>query len=178
MVKATNKITGESIELETDNYEQVIQAWQVVQEYQKLAERLRDQLKKLVPKFIDDTTNTSEPQNGFMFRRSNVQRYNYDKAVLRKVFDSDTLDLFLEPNKPAVDKYLKVLERLGVKDLHHSGMRTYTCEAWEKRADDFFRAHGIQKGDRLVGLSVGSSTAEKNWPAKNYGKVADHFERR
>lgn len=78
-------------------------------------------------------------------------------------------------NSHAVDKYLKVLERLGVKDLHHSGMRTYTCDAWEKRADDFFRSKGIGEGDRLLGLSVGSSTAEKNWPAKNYGKVADHF---
>ena len=78
-------------------------------------------------------------------------------------------------NSHAVDKYLKVLERLGVKDLHHSGMRTYTCAAWEKRADDFFRSKGIGEGDRLLGLSVGSSTAEKNWPAKNYGKVADHF---
>lgn len=78
-------------------------------------------------------------------------------------------------NSHAVDKYLKVLERLGVKDLHHSGMRTFTSPEWEKKADDFYRAHGISPKDRLVGLSVGSSTAEKNWPAEKYGKTADHF---
>ena len=78
-------------------------------------------------------------------------------------------------NSHAVDKYLKVLERLGVKDLSHHGMRTYTSPEWEKKADEFFASQGITENDRLVGLSVGSSTKEKNWPSENYGKVADHF---
>lgn len=78
-------------------------------------------------------------------------------------------------NSHAVDKYLKVLERLGVKDLHHSGMRIFTSPEWEKKADAFYKSQGVSSEDRLVGLSVGSSTAEKNWPAEKYGQVADHF---
>lgn len=113
MIKATNKHTGEVVELEAETYEQVVQAWQVAQEYAKVADSLKDQLKKIVPNFVENGS-TSEPTNGYMFRISNVQRYNYDKAVLRQVFDEDTLDLFLEPNKPTIDRYLKEhLDELG-----------------------------------------------------------------
>lgn len=75
----------------------------------------------------------------------------------------------------AAEKYLRVLADLGVSDTSNSGLRTYTCEAWEDGAAQFFREHGIRRGDRLIGLSVGSSTKEKNWPAERYGAVADYF---
>lgn len=78
-------------------------------------------------------------------------------------------------NSHAVDKYLRVLSLLGVENLTHHGMRTYTCEEWDRRADEFFAGEGIKEGAKLVGLSVGSSTPEKNWPAENFGKVAEHF---
>lgn len=74
-----------------------------------------------------------------------------------------------------VDKFLHILQRLGIENIHHSGMRTYTCPDWEEAAAAFFASHGIEKGDKLVGLSVGSSTPEKNWPAENFGKTADYF---
>ncbi len=73
------------------------------------------------------------------------------------------------------EKYLYALEDIGVSDTKHEGMRIYTCEDWEKAAADFYHAAGVRKGDKLVGLSVGSSTPEKNWPAENYAEVADHF---
>ena len=75
----------------------------------------------------------------------------------------------------ASDKYVKVLETLGVTDLSYDGMKIYTCEAWEQGAEAFFQKQGIQKGDKLAGFSVGSSTPEKNWPAEKYGEVADFF---
>lgn len=74
-----------------------------------------------------------------------------------------------------VDKFLHILQKLGIKDIHHSGMKTYTCPAWEKAAAAFYASHHIHKGDKLVGLSVGSSTPEKNWPAEKFGQTADHF---
>lgn len=46
-----------------------------------------------------------------------------------------------------VDKFLHILQRLGVKDLHHSGMKTYTCPAWEKAAAAFYASHHIHRGD-------------------------------
>lgn len=113
-ISATNHFSGEVIELDAETYEQIVEAWQIAQEYAKVAERLKDQLKQLVPKFVDDTTGVSEPVNGYIFRVSNVQRTNYDKAIMRQVFDEDTLDLLLEPNKPAIDKYLREhLEDIG-----------------------------------------------------------------
>lgn len=75
----------------------------------------------------------------------------------------------------AVDKYIHVLQRMGVQDLKHSGMKTYTCPGWEKEADEFFTASGIQPGERLAGFSAGSSTPEKNWPAEKFGQTADFF---
>lgn len=75
----------------------------------------------------------------------------------------------------AVDKYLDVLRRLGVSDLHHHGMKTYVSAEWQKKADDFFRSRGIHDTDLLAGFSVGSSTPEKNWPAEKFGEVAEHF---
>lgn len=75
----------------------------------------------------------------------------------------------------AAVKYLRVLEDVGVSDLSHHGMQTYTCEAWERAAEAFYASCGVKKGDRLLGFSAGSSTAEKNWPAERYGMVADHF---
>lgn len=113
-ISATNRSSGEIVELDVDDYDQAIEAWKVAQEYAKVADALKDQLKKIVPSFVDETRGVSEPLNGYMFRVSNVQRMNYDKAVLRNVFDEDTLDLLLEPNKTAVDKYLaEHLEEVG-----------------------------------------------------------------
>lgn len=48
-------------------------------------------------------------------------------------------------NSHAVDKYLKVLERLGVKELSHHGMRTYTSPEWEKKADEFLLLKELRK---------------------------------
>lgn len=110
---AINKHTGEVVELESDTPEQIVMAWQIAQEYAKTADKLKAQLKELVPKFVENG-NTSEPINGFIFRISNVQRKNYDKTVLRETLDADLYDLLVKPDKPAIDKYLKEnLESLG-----------------------------------------------------------------
>lgn len=113
MIKATNKATGEVIELETDNLEQVVTAWRLAQEYSKTAEKLKEQLKKIVPKYIDDSGKSQEVK-GFMFKSMYVQRKTYDKSIMREVFDQDLYDTLLEPDKTAVDKYIKEnLESLG-----------------------------------------------------------------
>lgn len=114
-VTASNKHTGEVVNLPASTAKEVVEAWQIAQEYAKTAESLKDQLKKLVPKFVENG-NTSEPINGFMFRISSVQRMNYDKSKLREVLDEDELEVLLKPDKPAIDRYLKEnLEQLGSK---------------------------------------------------------------
>jgi hypothetical protein len=113
MITATNKVTGEVVELPTDTDEQIVSAWNIAREYERFASVLKDQLKGLVPNLVDHK-GISQPINGYMFRVSNIQRYNYDKSVLRQQLDEDTLDLFLVPDKTAIDKYLKEnLEQLS-----------------------------------------------------------------
>ena len=106
MITATNKATGEVIELPSETLEEVVSAWQVAQEYEKAAKALKDQLKKLVPKYVDHT-NRSEEIGNVRFNVNSIQRMTYDKSVLRSTLDEDTFDVLLKVDKPAVDKYLK-----------------------------------------------------------------------
>lgn len=81
----------------------------------------------------------------------------------------------------AAEKYIRVLQDLGVENTVYDGMELFTCKAWENAAARFFQMHHISKLDilsgrkKLIGFSVGSSTKEKNWPAESYGRVADYF---
>jgi hypothetical protein len=113
MVTATNKHTGEVVELPTDTPEDVVLGWQIAQEYAKTADTLKAQLKELVPGIVGERT-TSDPINGFMFRISSIQRRTYDKSIMRQVLDEDTFDQLLKPDKTLVDKFLADnLETLG-----------------------------------------------------------------
>jgi hypothetical protein len=113
MIEVTNQATGEVIELDDATYEEVVAAWQVASQYEKVGKAIKAKLKKLVPKYVDDK-GMSEPYNGVMFRHNVIQRRSYDKSVLREVLDEDTFDLMMKPDKKAVDEYLKEhLEELG-----------------------------------------------------------------
>ena len=113
-VTATNKATGEVVELAADTPEEIVTAWRVAQEYIKTADALKDQLKKIVPTLITGTGTTSEPVGNYQFRVSAIQRQTYDKGVMRQVLDADLFDVLVKPDKTAVDKYLKEnLETVG-----------------------------------------------------------------
>ena len=105
MISALNKATGEVIELPADTLEEVTQAWQTVQQYDKAITALKEQLKKKVRELADQEQ--IEEVNNTIFRVTSVQRMTYDKSVLRRLLDEDTLDVFLEVKKTAVDNYLK-----------------------------------------------------------------------
>ncbi len=105
-VRATNKATGEYVELPASTPKEIVEAWQIAQEYVKTAEALKNQLKELVPNLVGDK-GISEPIGNFAFRVSSIQRKNYDKLVMRELLDPDTFDVLVKPDKPAVDKYLK-----------------------------------------------------------------------
>lgn len=113
MIKATNKETGEVIELATGTPEELVTAWKMAQEYEKISEKLKDQLKKIVPVIIKDD-GRSEEVNGYVFKSITVQRMQYNKAILRQVLDEDMFDLFMEPQKTAIDDYIEEnLDTLG-----------------------------------------------------------------
>lgn len=112
-ITATNKATGEVVELNADSPEQIVEAWRIAQEYDKTAVALKDQLKKLVPDIVG-SRGVSDPIGNYQFRVSSIQRMTYDIAVMREVLDPDTFDVLLKPDKPAVDRYIKEnLENLG-----------------------------------------------------------------
>lgn len=118
MITVTNEATGEVIELPDETYADVITSWMIATQYEKVGKAIKDKLKKLVPKYVNDK-GLSEPVNGVMFRHSVIQRKSYDKSVMRQIFDEDTLDLLLKPDKKLVDNYLKDhLEELGEKSSH------------------------------------------------------------
>lgn len=105
-ITATNKATGEVVELDADTLDQVMGAWRIAQEYEKTAKALKDQLKKIVPSYIVDNNRSTEANN-FVFKVSSIQRMTYDKSALREALDEDTFDVLMKPDKPAIDKYLK-----------------------------------------------------------------------
>lgn len=112
MITATNQSTGEVVELPDGSLEELIASWQVAQQYAKLADRLKDQLKTKVEKYVDD--GKSPEVSGYQFKVSSVQRMTYDKAILRQNLDEDTFDVLMQPDKTAVDRYLKEnLDDLG-----------------------------------------------------------------
>lgn len=111
-ITATNEITGEFISLDTNNLTQIVHAWRMASEYEKLAKRIKDKLKPLVAEHT--LMGASDAIDGFQFRQSFVQRKTYDKGIMREVLDEDTYDLFMKPDKSAVDKYIREnLESLG-----------------------------------------------------------------
>jgi hypothetical protein len=105
-ITAINKATGEVIELPANNPVEIVLAWRIAQEYEKAAQALKDQLKRLVPNIVGDR-GLSEPIGAFQFRSSYIQRTTYDKSIMRQELNADTFDLLLVPDKPAIDKYLK-----------------------------------------------------------------------
>lgn len=105
-VTATNKASGEYIELPADTSEEIVRAYLVAAEYEKVAKSLKDQVKKLLPNIVDEQGRTPEV-DGYVLRRYESQRMTYNKLALREVFDEDELDLFLEVSKGKVDAYIK-----------------------------------------------------------------------
>jgi len=112
MITATNKVTGEVIELPAESLEDLVSSWKIAQEYEKTAKALKDQLKKIVPKYVEK--DRSEEVDNCQFSVKSIQRMTYDKAVLRNNLDEDTFDVLLKVDKTAVDRYLKEnLDKLG-----------------------------------------------------------------
>lgn len=106
-ITATNKATGEVIELEANSPKEVVEAWRIAQEYEKAATALKEQLKKLVPSFVGDK-GISEPIGSYQFRVTSIQRKTYDFEVFDSlVKDEDFKRQCIKVDKSFVDKQLK-----------------------------------------------------------------------
>lgn len=113
MITATNKITGEVIELPDSNYAETIQAWRMAQEFERIGKLIKDQLKESVGKYID-VFGKGEAVDGYKFNQTIVQRKTYDKSIMKELLDQDLYDILVIPDKTMVDNYIKEnLESLG-----------------------------------------------------------------
>lgn len=111
MIQFLNKWTGEIHELPDKSPEEIRDAWLALKETIDSCKRAQDKLKPKVDSLI---TKDTYQVGDYQFRRMITQRKNYDKTVMRELLDEDTLDLFLIPDKPKVDNWLKEnIESLG-----------------------------------------------------------------
>lgn len=113
MSQIINKLTGEIYDI--TSLGELVEAWREVSSQIKDLETVKNQLKPLVDNYTNEM-GKSEEYKGYMFTTSNIQRQNYDKAVMRQVLDEDTFDLLLTPDKKAIDNYLKELVERGDSD--------------------------------------------------------------
>ncbi len=97
--------TGEVIEFDASSPEAVIESYRLLNETMKAYEDVKKQLQKRARDVVDERGIYEYKDH--MLRVSGVQRYNYDKAVMREVLDQDTFDLFMEPAKGKLDEYIK-----------------------------------------------------------------------
>jgi len=103
-----DKLTGLIYEADTD--EQIIESMILINDQLKSLDKVKSELREL----IIERDLSGKEHNDRLVRISNVQRMNYDKAVLREVLDEDVYDLMVKPDKRMVDTYLKEnLEDLG-----------------------------------------------------------------
>jgi len=112
MITVVDVLTGEVSEFADTTPEEIKDSWLQINKQIQALERAKDKLKPKVAELLDEFGKYEFED--YMFRQMTVQRRNYDKAVMREALDEDTLDLFLVPDKTAIDKYLKEnLEELG-----------------------------------------------------------------
>lgn len=73
----------------------------------------------------------------------------------------------------AVDMYLDVLAKLGVKNLKNNGLEIFPSNVHFKEADDFWHLNGVRAEDKLIGFNIGSAVMTKRWASERFAKVAD-----
>lgn len=111
-VMHTVEHTGEVLDLDVKSPEDIIDALLMVNSYIAAYEHLKAQLNDLAVDAVD--THGSLEHGGHRLVYFTTQRMQYDKAVLREVFDPDELDVLMEPAKGKIDRYIRDhLEELG-----------------------------------------------------------------
>lgn len=107
MIKTVNKITGEVIELPTDKLTDLVSAWELAKELEKIGKQIKEEIKQYALPHLNSFDET-EVVGKHKFKRVVIQRYTYDKSAVRNILeDEDLIDDFLIIDKPALDLYIK-----------------------------------------------------------------------
>lgn len=106
LLETTVKTTGEVVGVEIGSPEKLIEGYMYVNEVMKAWETIKKQLQDQAREIVG--TDGTYEHAGYRLRVSNVQRQAYDKTLLRAAIqDEDLLNDLMEPNKAAVDRYVK-----------------------------------------------------------------------
>ena len=119
-VMATLRSTGEVLFFRTATPDELVESYKLLNEYAKALEAIKKELQTQAQEIVNEKG--VYESGGYAIRVSHIQRYNYDKAQLRRIFDQDLMDQFLEPAKSRIDTYLKEnLEDLGTDAMDLRG---------------------------------------------------------
>lgn len=102
---ATVERTGEIVEFPDDTPEEVLESYRLLNDYLNAYEAVKKKLQKAAADIVDERGVFEH--DGYLLRVYSTQRSNYDKAVLRNVFDADLFDTFMEPAKGRIDHYIR-----------------------------------------------------------------------
>ena len=102
-LKFVNTITGEQFEFPTDTSDDLVEAYRQAQSLEAAAKRAKDKARKLILERDLDGYISGNRKVKFSY----VQRKNYDLEMMREVLDQDQFDTFIQPNKTALDEFIK-----------------------------------------------------------------------
>ncbi len=98
--------------------------------------------------------------------RSGLGRLAYHLRVPRR--GSEPCDLMQDA---------KLLEPLGIR-VEDTRLRLSHPPGLEQYVKNFFHRHGLESGDRLVGLCIGAYWESKRWPAVYFASLAEALKER
>ena len=107
MKEFTNKMTGEMVEIKTSTPQDILYAYRLAKEFEDLGKRIKDYVKKEVPKILDEQGRSPEV-DGYIIKSYESQRMTYNKMALYNAFeDEDLIQEFMDVSKGKVDAYIK-----------------------------------------------------------------------
>ena len=107
MKEFTNKMTGEMVEIQTATPQDILYAYRLAKEFEDLGKRIKDCVKKEVPKILDEQGRSQEV-DGYIIKSYESQRMTYNRMALYDAFDDeDLIQEFMDVSKGKVDAYIK-----------------------------------------------------------------------
>ena len=100
-------MTGEMVEIKTSTAQDILYAHRLAKEFEDLGKRIKDYVKKEVPKILDEQGRSPEV-DGYIIKSYESQRMTYNRMALYEAFDDeDLIQEFMDVSKGKVDAYIK-----------------------------------------------------------------------
>ncbi|MCA9319028.1 hypothetical protein KDA06_05335 [Candidatus Saccharibacteria bacterium] len=95
------------VEIKTSTAQDILYAYRLAKEFEDLGKRIKDYVKKEVPKILDEQGRSPEV-DGYIIKSYESQRMTYNRMALYNAFgDEDLVQEFMDVSKGKVDAYIK-----------------------------------------------------------------------